>query len=171
MPELDEAAKAAYDAVINTLQAQVKRLETLFAKRITQSPLGEQYSLAMSVGCIGPVTARVCICELPENFRDRPTRHASSYSGVAPIENSSGKRKQAYVGRGNARLKKGLYMAGIAAISHQTWAKAVYARLRGKGRTHDQAMVAVMRRLLVRVVCVLKRGSPWQDEPPNHLTT
>lgn len=165
VPELDQAARTAYGDVIEVLQAKAKDLELEFAKRIASSPCRTQYELAKSVPCIGPVTARICICELPENFPSRPARHACSYAGVAPIDDSSGKRRQARLGKGNTRLKKGLYMAAIAALSHQDWASNLYARLRARGRSHEQAMVAVMRRLLMRVVCVLKRGSPWQDEP------
>ena len=82
------------------------------------------------------------------------------------MDDSSGKRTgPARVGRGNPRLKKGLYMSAVTAISHREWAKSLYARLMAKGKTHDQAMVAIMRRILLRVVCVIHRGSTWQVEP------
>lgn len=166
MPELDQAAKDAYDAVINVLQAQAKQLEKSFVKRVKNSPYNEQYKLAISVRCVGPVAARVCVCELPEDFKLKPTNHSTSYAGIAPIENSSGKRKKAHIGRGNARLKGGIYMCAVTALRDEPWARTLYTRLIAQGRTHDQAIVPIMRRILVRVVCVLKRGSPWQAEPP-----
>src|ERR1044072_5018467 len=158
MPELDREAKDAYDCVIAALRAKAQKLEIQFVNRIAKSSCSKRYRLAQSIPCIGPVTARICVCELPEDALERSVRSAASYAGVAPIDDSSGKQKAAHIQRGNERLKKGLYMAGIAAISHEPWAKDLYARLIAKGRTHQQAMVAIMRRLLIRVVTVLKRG-------------
>jgi transposase len=166
MPELDKGAKDAYSAVIKVLQAQAKQLERTFVERVKSSAYKEQYKLAISVRCVGPVAARVCVCELPENFKLQPTNHSTSYAGIAPIDKSSGKRKKAHIAHGNSRLKRGLYMCGVTALRDEPWARKLYARLIAQGRTHDQAIVPIMRRILVRVVCVTKRGSPWQDEPP-----
>lgn len=166
VPELDEDARCAYDSAIQALEQQVKALEQKFVKRIKASAYRLEYELAQSVKCIGALTARVCICELPENFRKRSIAQICSYAGLAPIDNSSGKRDGTRrIGRGNSRLKRSFYMAGLTAIAREAWAKNLYARLRAKGRAHQQAIVAVMRRLLVRLLTVLKRGSPWQAEP------
>jgi len=166
-PELDEEAKKAYSALVKGLQGQLRKLEGQFVRRVKASSFKERYELALSVPCVGPVAARVCVCELPEDLYEQPASHMSSYAGLAPIDNSSGKHKgPSRIGRGNARLKKGFYMAGVCALRFQPWAKALYARLMARGKVHDQAMVAVMRRMLLRVVCVLQRGSSWQDEPP-----
>ena len=48
-------------------------------------------------------------------------------------------------------------MPALSAVRHQAWAKALYARLRAKGRTHQQAIVAVMRKLLHGIWIVLQR--------------
>ena len=83
------------------------------------------------------------------------------------MDRSSGKHNPpARLGRGNTHLKAALYMPAVTALRREEWAKNLYARLRQKGRTHDQAIVPIMRRLLTRVVVVLKRGTPWEDEPP-----
>jgi len=166
-PNLDEDAKQAYRELVGVLAGQAKRLEAKFAKRVMASSSKEDYMLARSVRCIGPVAARVCICELPQNVRSATPAQASSYSGLAPMDDSSGKRHGAkHVGRGNVRLKRTLYMCALTAIATQPWARDHYARLRAKGKTHQEAIVPIMRKLLLRVVCVLKRRSPWQDEPP-----
>ena len=166
MPGLDQAAVNVYSGVIDELEARAKDLEADFVKRVKDSPCWSDYKLVRSIDCVGPVTARVCICELPENVKTQPTPHAASYAGVAPIDRSSGKRKKAYISHGNRRLKKGLYMAAVTSVRSDEGAKTLYARLRASGKTHEQAIVPVMHRLLRRVVCVLKRGSSWQDEPP-----
>lgn len=169
MPGLDSDARAFYDELIKALAAKVKDAEEKIAQRLKESAYRADYELAKSVMCIGPVAARVCICELPENVKLLPTSHASSYAGIAPLDDSSGKTTgPSRIGHGNARLKRALYMCAIAALSKEPWARNLYKRLLAKGRSHEQAMVPIMRRLLLRVVCVLKRGSAWQAEPPNH---
>lgn len=167
MPGLDEAAKQAYAEAIKALQAVAKKHEIQFAKRIAKSSYKVAYELAKSVDCVGPVTTRCCLSELPENFRTQPPARISSYAGLAPIDDSSGKRNgPARIGQGNCRLKKAMYMPAVTAIAKRAWARDLYARLRAKGRTHDQAIVAVMRKILVQIVSVIQRGSPWQAEPP-----
>lgn len=166
MPELDADAKAAFQHLIDELGDQAKKLELKFKQRIQSSSCKSDYGLAMSVPAVGPVAARVLICELPENLPYATTNQMSSYAGMAPQDESSGKHiGPSRIGKGNGRIKKVTYMCALTAITTQQWAKDLYSRLRVKGRTHEQAMIAVMRRILVRVVIVLKRGSPWQGEP------
>jgi transposase len=166
MPGLDPDAKRVYELVITTLQKEAKGLERQFAKRVKASSCRLQYDLAQSVPHIGHVAARVCVCELPEDLPEQSPAKMSSYAGIAPINHSSGAYNPApKIARGNKRLKKALYMAAVSALRREEWAKSLYHRLIAKGKTHDQAIVPIMRKLLVRVVCVLKRGTPWQAVP------
>jgi transposase len=167
MPELDADAKKGYDAVVDALTRQMRTLDKDFVKRVNASAWAERYRIIMSVPDVGPVTARIALCELPENVAHATEAQICSYGGLAPIDDSSGRHTgPARIGHGNMRLKGGMYMSAITAIGHQTWAKDLYARLRAKGRTHQQGIVAIMRRQLIRIVAVVKRGTVWQKEPP-----
>jgi transposase len=168
VPGFNPAAIRSLQAVVETIDAEIRRLEKTFVRLVRKSSLGGRHELALSACGVGPALARIAVCELPENLKDWSVRQLSSYAGVAAIDGSSGKSSPpAYVPRhGNSHLKGGLYMPAVALIATQPWAKATYARLRGKGRTHQQAIVAVMHKLLIHLVAVLKRGSPWQAEPP-----
>ena len=158
----------AYKAVIQAATGQVEVLEAHFVKMVRKSEFGEKYALAMSIPGVGRVVARVVVSELPSELDDLSSAQVSSYSGVAPLDNSSGKKEgPRKIGKGNWRLKAVLYMPAISAVKNQSWAKELYARLKAKGRTHQQAIVAVMRKLLVRIFTVMKRGFPWQENPPN----
>jgi transposase len=167
-PLLDQDAKAALEASAKDLAKRIAALEKRFLVRVKASEtISLQLELARSVPTIGPAAARACVCELPQDLTERTAAQISSYAGLAPIDDTSGKKaKPARIGRGNLHLKGAFYMPAMCAISRYAWAKDIYARLRAKGRTHQQAIVAVMRRLLVRVVSVLKRGTPWKDEDP-----
>jgi transposase len=170
MPELDQTAKSAYKKVIEGLTREVKTLETAFVKKVKASSLAERYRIIKSIPDVGPVTARISLCELPENVATTTAARVSSFCGLAPIDDSSGKHTgPARIGHGNMRLKAGMYMSAISAIRHQKWAKDLYARLRAKSRTHQQAVVAIMRRQLVRIVSVVQRGTAWKPTPPESI--
>lgn len=167
-PELCEYAAASIKAIIASLDEQIKKLEAAYVKLVRQSPLAERYRLLQTVPCIGPMTARVLTCELPEDLSEFTKGQISSYAGIAPLDNSSGKRKgTSHIGHGNTHVKGCLYMPGVSAIGSLPWATELYARLMAKGRLHEQAMVAVMRRLLTHAVAVAKRGSAWEADPLN----
>lgn len=165
MPELDPLAKALYAQTVQDLEKRVREGEKALDKRIKESGLCQWYKLAMSVPCLGRVSARALVVELPEDFLERTPGEICSYAGLAPMDDSSGKRQgQAHLGRGNPRLKGAFYMPALTAVKSQSWARELYDRLRARGRGHQSAIVAVMRRLLLRAVAVLQRGTPWKDE-------
>lgn len=168
MPELDPAAKELYTEAIRRLTTHLKEARKQFIARVHNSTLDAEFQLACSVPDVGPQTARICICELPEDWKNTPIPKLCAYAALAPMDDSSGQRiGAARVRQGNKRLKGAFYMPALSAVKRQDWAGKLYARLRNKGRTHLQSIVAVMRRLFIRVLAVLKRGSPWQDEPTN----
>jgi transposase len=170
MPEIDPHAREAYRRVVQALTEQLKGLRREFHELVTTSSSASLYELALTVPDIGAETARVCVSELPENWRTASLAQLSVYAGLAPIDDSSGKRVQpARLGRGNFRLKAIFYMPALLAVQRRQWAKDLYARLRAKGRAHQQAIIAVMRRLFLRVMAVLRRGSPWTEEAPDDL--
>lgn len=167
MPELNIAAQQAYKSVILHLEKTVKQLEKEFVRALTETSMNQRYKIALSVRGVGPALARVAICELPEDLSWVNRRTSASFAGLAPINNDSGKFEgRAQIGRGNVHLKAALYMPAMALVSRPGWARDHYSRLRAAGRCHQQAAVAIMRRLLVLLVAVLKRGTPWEGVPP-----
>lgn len=166
MPELDNSARQLLEDAISDLRLRIVAAEKAIEERIRASAYVSQYDYIRSVPALGKTTARICICEFPEDLPERTPDEIASYAGLAPIDDRSGKRTgHARLGHGNARLKKAFYMPAICAVRSQPWARTLYARLRSNGRGHQAALVAVMRRLIVRAVAVLKRGSPWEVEP------
>jgi len=168
MPGFSQIAIRSLKATIEAIDTQIKKLEREFVKLVRKSPLADRYRLALGVEGIGPACARIAVCELPENLHNWSVRQLSSYAGVAAIDHSSGNcNPPARVpSHGNGHLKGALYMPAISLLASQDWAKKLYARLTARGLTHQQAIIAVMHKLLLHLVAVLKRGSPWQDEPP-----
>ncbi len=56
-------------------------------------------------------------------------------------------------------------MCSMNAMKTNTACKALYERLRAKGKTGKQALVAIMNKLLKQVFAVVKNNSLYQ---PNH---
>lgn len=165
-PELDPQAREILEQAIQSLEGILRQAEKEFEARVERSCCAEEYRLALSVPRIGPQTARAVVCELPEDAAQATPAQIASYAGLAPMDCSSGRFKGASrIGKGSARLKAALYMAAVGALKTEPWARESYARMRGRGKSHQTAIVAVMRRLLLRVHAVIKRGSPWKREP------
>jgi transposase len=167
LPALEDCARGALLRSADAIGLQVRILEKEYLGRVKASTLRQRHSLALTVPGVGPCLARVVSCELPESIEPFTDAQLTSYAGVAPIDDQSGKKKApARIGRGNSRIKGALYMPALCCIRRQEWAKDLYARLRARGRVHQQAVVAVMRRLLLRILDVIRRGTPWVDKRP-----
>ena len=166
-PQLDPVVKKAYLESAKAQAKQVKTLEKEFVKRVKASAYSQRYLLVQTIPGVGPVLAQVAVAELPDSIEQFTGEQITSYAGLAPMDRQSGSsRRASRIGHGNSRLKGALYMPALHCAQRVDWARSLYARLRARGRAHQQAMVAVMRRLLRMIVAVLHRGSAWTAEPP-----
>ena len=94
----------------------------------------EQEDLLASVPCVGPVTARTLMAELPElGSPDRRKRGA--LVGVAPFNRDSGAwRGHRMIGGGRTSVRNVLYMGALVATRHNPVVRAIYQRLINRGR-------------------------------------
>jgi transposase len=121
------------------------------------------YKLLLSTPGIGPETARILICELPEDVKTSKSNSMASYAGLAPLDHSSGKSKgKARIFGGNTKIRTALYMPALVVIRTENWATETYAKHKASGKPHQLIMVAIMRKLLLRAVAVIKRGTKYE---------
>jgi len=166
VPELAGSVTMSLFRLQKLLKEEISVLEKEFLEKVGESHLAKPYSLALSVPGVGKVSARILVCELPSDPHQMNAKRISCYAGLAPIDDSSGKRTGAKrLPKGNARLKAALYLPALVCLHRESWAKELYTRLREKGKSHQSATVALMRRLLIRVVAVIKRGTAWKPVP------
>jgi transposase len=165
---LDPSVKAAYQELVVNLEGKARALEAEFARNVRNSRLAERYELLRSVFGVGPMLARILSCEMPEDLDAFTNRQLAAYAGLAPLDDASGRRTGTKrIGKhGNRHIKAALYMPALALTRLAPWARTLYATLRAKGRAHQQAIVAVMRKLLVLCAAVMRRRTPWQPTPP-----
>jgi len=167
-PGIDKHVHSSLAREIKFFESEIKRMEMEFVQLVRDSDYACAYRNVLTIPNIGPVTARVLVCELPDDLERFDGGQVSSYAGVAPLDNSSGRRiGHKNIAKGNVRIKAALYVPALGAIKSQLWARQLRQRLQDKGKSHQTIMVAIMRRLLIRVVAVLQRKTPWQPEPPS----
>jgi transposase len=149
------------------LERRLKAELALLAKSIAQhEDLSRRLRLITSVESVGERTALTLLILMPE-LGQLSREQAASLAGLAPFDDESGKhRGQRHIAGGRRRVRRAVYNAALSAsFRWNPRCIALYQRLRAKGRTHKQALVACARKLLVFVNTVLTRGSPWQKEP------
>ncbi len=91
---------------------------------------------------IGKITARTLIPELSELGR-LDCRRIAALVGVAPVNRDSGAwRGHRAIAGGRAPVRTTLYMAALSAPSQNLAIRALYLRLRQRGRPAKSALVA-----------------------------
>jgi hypothetical protein len=136
---------------------------------------------------IGAATAAVLIAKIVDIDRFATPNKLVNYFGIFPEENSSGVDKQGHPlppGRrhmsrkGNDLARGYLWNATRAAIHHNPAIRALYRRLRAKGKRGDVAIGHCMRKLLHLVFAVWKtdrpfdaKHFPWEDPGDTALST
>ena len=152
------------------LQKSLKKVDTDLGDALRHSPLWrEQDNLLQSVPGVGPVVSLTLLAELPElGTLDR--WQIASLVGVAPLNRDSGTfRGHRTVWGGRPRVRAALYMGTLAATRFNPVIKAFYHRLLAAGKPTKVALSACMRKLLVILNIMVKRGTRWG--PPHMQTT
>lgn len=168
MSGLSEAFRDELEEQLRTRRSEILRMERAFERLALEGSGAERLELARSVPGVGPALSRTLAAELPEDLSGWNSRQIAAYAGLAPLDRASGQtvRTSRTGPHGNRWIRRALYMPSMSCLTKYDWAKDHYRRLRAKGRSHRQAQTALMRRLLLQVFAVLKRGSAWQPEPP-----
>lgn len=157
------------EKMIACFKKEIKQLEQKLHSLLEQwQP--EQLKSASSVKGIGKRAAAMLIV-FTQGFKyTQSHRQLISFAGLAPTQYSSGSSiqgKPKICKRGGKNLRDVLYMCSMNAMKTNTACKALYERLRAKGKTGKQALVAVMNKLLKQVFAVVKNNSLYQ---PNYCS-
>lgn len=152
-PELRRDARGR----LNTLKLRLKRLDERIEAAIAASPgLTRKAAILRSIPGVGPVLCACLLAGLPE-LGQLSRREIAALVGVAPMDNSSGKRhrpRSIYGGR--PAIRATLYMAALVAGRFNAPLAAFRDRLRNAGKKPKVAIVAVMRKLLVLANALLR---------------
>ena len=125
---------------------------------------------AVTVPGIGAATAAALVAKVVDIDRFATPEQFVGYFGVFPEENSSGVDKHGnplppgtlrMSRKGNDLVRHYLWNAARAAIRHNPAVRALYHRLKAKGKRGDVAIGHCMRKLLHLVFAVWKSNRPF----------
>jgi transposase len=154
--------RQSVEALIEAIRAQLDEVEVELARHIET----HHADLAQRLTCvrgIGPATVATLIADVPELGR-LSRREISALIGVAPFNRDSGQmRGQRAIFGGRGQVRRGLYMAALAAIRFNAVIKHFYDRLVAAGKHKKVAIVACMRKLLTILNAMVRTGKSWDD--------
>ena len=148
---------------ITWLKEQLKELDDDLDAQIRHSELWrETDQLLRAVPCIGKVTSRTLMSQLPE-LGQIGNKQITALAGLATLNRDSGKfQGHRSIWGGRAEVRTALYMAVVSGIRCNPIIRPYYRHLRDLGKPFKVAMVACMRKLLVILNTMLKENQPWQ---------
>jgi transposase len=146
---------------LTTLRARLRELARELTALVEAHDVGRHL---VTIPGVGPITAACVLGEAGDLARFADGAALASYAGLVPAIRHSGKRTPVRAGlhpMGNARLRRGLYMATLAAVKHNPWLRAFYQRLVARGKPKPLALTACMRKLLCAMHSVARRRAPF----------
>lgn len=162
---LESKAKAPKQAITITkkhiafLEKQIKQLEQTFKDDLKNDPKWQKsVELLMSIPGIGLITAGVLFTETFAFSSFTDAKQLAAYAGIAPAPYQSGSSVN-YKSRiskvGNPRIRVALYISAVSCIRTNTVFRAMYKRLREKGKPAKVALIAVARKLLTVAFAII----------------
>lgn len=163
-----DVSEASVRPLVQAMIAQIEQqiAETLKAikQHIDDDPdLRNKRDLLVSIQGISDRTASLLLAELGDPLQYKDGRALVAFAGLNPKLQESGKhRGHVTISRmGSARLRAGLYMPAITALTYNPAITALKKRLEAKGKAGKQIVCAAMRKLLHIAYGVLKSGQPF----------
>ena len=144
------------------LEAEIAQLEKEYQEALQSSAhLAQRAALYRTVPGVGPLTAATLVAFLPELGR-WDSNALTSLVGLAPWSRDSGrKRGQRAIRGGRGVVRKALYLCACSVIQVEGELRRFYQNLRQRGKPGNVALVAVMRKLLLQLNALARRGTPW----------
>jgi transposase len=162
----DELWRGLLDVALTELRQARALLDQAEAKLDALAQDDAAVQLLETIPGVGPRPAEAVAASLPDPQRFATGKQVSADAGWVPRQYQSGEvaRRGRSTKRGPALLRKRLVACAWVMLRYNSWARALYPRLRrGKARK-QQAIVALARKLLVRCWALLRDGTSWRQE-------
>ena len=159
----DELLCNSIKNIIEVLTKELKDLNEKIKFIIENSEeLQHKYNLLITFKGVGETTIFKLLALLPElGSLDR--KEIASLSGLAPYAFDSGKKQgRRCIFGGRQEVRKSLYMAGMASMRHNKHMKSFYERLIKNGKKPMQALVAIMRKIVITLNAMIRDGLEYK---------
>ncbi len=159
----DKDIKKSIARMIRCLKKELKTIENKLEKLSDRCQLSEQAEKYKQVKGIGKVCSNALVTYLPELGKFSHSKIAALV-GVAPYCKESGNHKgKNKIKGGRTTLRGLLYMGTLSAIKHNPVIKVFYDRLTARGKHHNVAMIACIKKILRILNAMAKNDTPWQE--------
>lgn len=162
---LDSDVKQLINRRINFLEKQIKetmyKIETVVKEN---EFLSRNFNLLITVEGINFNVAWRILAELNyETINDITPKSLVAHAGLSPRENSSGDKsgKVTISKIGKSDLRKIMYMPALSCIRHDNYFTGFYLHLVEKGKAKKVAITAVMRKMILTAMGVLRNQEPF----------
>lgn len=166
---LDSDVKQLINKKVRFIEKQIS--ETIFKIQnlIKEDEfLLKQMKLLKTVDCVGDKVAWVMLAEFKfEGIESISPKAMVAHAGLSPREHSSGSsiRGHSHISRmGNSSLRKILFLPALGCIKNPNYFTGFYLNLIEKGKPKKIAVTAVMRKILLTSMGVLKNQQPFDPD-------
>jgi transposase len=145
-----DAAAKTLRALAVDLVSEVRQLDRRITKAATdiETVVSASGTTLTDLHGIGALTAGKILGRVGDVARFRSAAAFASYTGTAPIEVSSGEVVRHRLSRaGDRQLNCCLHVMAITQVRQNTPGRAYYLRKRSEGKSHNEAMRCLKRRL------------------------
>lgn len=162
---LDPVSIKAVRSHVAYFGREIRKLQARLLTEVKAAPaLHAKYKALAAIHSVGPATALTLLLDMPE-LGTLNRRQAAALAGLAPVHNDSGNFKgQRHIRRGRKAPRSVLYMAALTASFKNPALMPFYQQLRARGKHHQEALIAVARKLLVHINTTLKNPAPREPE-------
>lgn len=158
----DSRVRQSLERHIVWLEKEIAKFDDQIKQRIQGSPAWKQKDeLLQSVPGVGPTTSANLLAHLPE-LGQLDRKKIAALAGLAPYNADSGQRSMPrHIRGGRACARTALYMATVAAVTHNPALKTFHKRLLAAGKVGQVALTACMRKLLTILNAMVRDNRPW----------
>lgn len=124
--------------------------------------LSKQFKNLKTIPGVAEITAIAIFSEIQSVEKFDSARQLAAYCGVTPkiYESGTSVHKKSHISKsGNKILRKALYLPAITAINHCKECKHYTEQLLKRGKCKKQAIIAIMKKILLASYAILKNNS------------
>lgn len=153
---------------MNHLKRRIAHLEDAALKLVESVPvLAEKLALLVSATGIAAKTGPRILAEIMALPEDMQAEQWVAHAGLDPraYESGTSTNKPRRISKaGNRYLRDALFFPAMVATRYDPNVKAYYEKLISRGKKPKQALVAVMRKLLLAIWGMFRHNAPWDGE-------
>jgi transposase len=155
---------ASIKSTLKALRAGRREVEAQIQAIIDSEPvLVHRFELLRSLGTFGLACFLAIVAELPEIERCENAKSYAASAGGNPLTKQSGSSlSQTSISRGGRRHARATFWMPVLSMRATVpELGALYERLRAKGKTHKQAMLACVHKVFMIIYGMLKSNTPY----------